>query len=60
MNETAEKLEIAVKAEQDAERKKTLEKALNKINSQYRKLNRLFIAAYNDNSFSIADIEKLI
>ena len=60
MNETAEKLETAVKAEQDAERKKPLEKALPTINSQYRKLNRLFIAAYNDNNFSIADIEKLI
>ena len=60
MNETADKLDAAAKVEQNAERKRTLEMALNKINGQYRKLSRLFIAAYNDNNFSIIDMENII
>ena len=60
MNETAEKLEAAVQIERDTERKEALEAALQKIEHQYRKLSRLFIAAYNDNSFSIADIEAVM
>lgn len=60
LNETADKLEMAIKIESDPTRKSTLEMALSKINNQYRKLSRLFTAAYNDNSFSITDIEKAV
>lgn len=60
LNETADKLDAAVKVEQSIERKHTLEMALSKINNQYRKLSRLFIAAYNDNNFSISDMENII
>ena len=52
LSETAEKLEAALKIEVNEERKNTLEQALNRINNQYRKMNHIFIAAYNDNSFS--------
>lgn len=55
--ETAEKLEVAIKSESDTKRKRTLEAALNKLNNQYRKMSRLFTAAYDDNSFIINDIE---
>lgn len=58
--ETAEKLEAALKTEHDEDRKRKFEEAFNKINNQYRKFNRLFIAAYNDNSFSIEDIEAIL
>lgn len=57
INETANRLEIAICREKDALRKQKLESALNRINAQYRKYSHIFIAAYNDNSFSIADIE---
>ena len=60
LNDTAEKLDAAIKAESNTERKRTLEAALNKINNQYRKMSRLFTAAYNDNSFSISDIEDAV
>lgn len=60
MNRTADKLDAAVKIEQNMERKHTLERALNKINNQYRKLSRLFIAAYNDSNFSINDMKNTI
>ncbi|MDE6261135.1 MAG: HNH endonuclease [Oscillospiraceae bacterium] len=59
MYETAERLEKAVKTEEDEIRKQTLESALNMLNAQYRKFNHLFIAAYNDNGFSIAAIEDM-
>lgn len=57
MYETAERLERAIKIERDETRKRTLESALYMINAQYRKFSHLFTAAYNDNGFSIADIE---
>ena len=60
MNETAEKLEAAIRIERDPQRKKALEAALHKIEHQYRKLSRLFTAAYNDNSFTIADMEAVM
>lgn len=59
LNDTAERLEAAVNAELDGPRKQTLERALNKINNQYRKLSRLFTAAYNDNTFSVSSIEEV-
>lgn len=60
LNETAEKLEAAIRIERDSQRKKALEAALQKIEHQYRKLSRLFTAAYNDNSFTIADMEAVM
>ena len=60
LNDTAEKLEAAIKVESETGRRQTLEAALNKINNQYRKMSRLFTAAYNDNSFSISDIEDAV
>lgn len=60
MYETAERLEQSIRIEIDGERKKTLQSAYNKINAQYRKFSHLFIAAYNDTSFSIADIDDSI
>ena len=57
INETANRLEVAIYREKDALRKQKLELALNRINAQYRKYGRLFIAVYNDKNFSIADIE---
>lgn len=60
LNETADKLEAAAKLENDIERKQTLEIAQHKVEHQYRKFNRLFIAAYNDNGFSIADMSENI
>ena len=60
MYNAAERLESLIKLEPEGKRKDTLNAALNKINSQYRKLNRLFTTAYNDSSFSIADIEDVV
>jgi len=60
MNETADKLEAAIRIERDPKRKEALEAALQKIEHQYRKLSRLFTAAYNDNSFTIADMETVM
>lgn len=48
---TADKLENAIKLEQDCERKKQLKNALDSFNSQYRKYNKFFNAAYKDDSF---------
>lgn len=56
INETANRLEVAACREKDGLRKQKLESALNIINIQYRKYSRIFIAAYNDNGFSITDI----
>lgn len=58
--ETAEKLESAIKIEGDEKRREKFELAYNKLNEQYRKLSHLFVAAYNDNDFSIADIDGAI
>ena len=60
MYETADKLESAIKIEGDENRREKLELAYNKLNEQYRKLSHLFVAAYNDNDFSIADIDGAI
>lgn len=53
INATADKLQRALDNETDIERKKLLQDALNKMNSQYRKYNNLYIATYNDKSFII-------
>lgn len=57
MRQTADKLERAIDVEQNAERKDKLQEALNKIDRQGWKLFRLFIAVYNDNSFTISGTE---
>lgn len=57
IDETADRLEIAIRKEKDEARKEKLVLALNGINAQYRKYSHLFIAAYNDKDFSITDIE---
>lgn len=53
INTTADKLEIAIENEVNAEKKAKLHEALNSLNSQYRKLSNIFIATYNDDKFSI-------
>lgn len=60
MYETTGKLETAIKTEGDEDRRKKLELAYHKLNEQYRRLSHLFIAAYNDDRFSIADIDATI
>jgi len=55
--EMAEKLEREIAKETNLERKAALESALNKANSQYRKFDHLFTAAYNDNKFSLQKIQ---
>ena len=59
MYSTAEKLEASIQNEPAGARRESLIAALNRINSQYRKLSRLFTAAYNDNSFAMSDIENV-
>ncbi len=60
LNEAADKLELASKIESDCERQKALEAAKNKIEHQYRKFSRLFTAAYNDNDFSLTNMDEMI
>lgn len=59
MYSTAEKLEASIQNEPAGARRDSMVAALNRINSQYRKLSRLFTAAYNDNSFAMSDIENV-
>lgn len=60
MYETAGKLEMAIRIEKDEKRREKLKLAHNKLNEQYRKLSHLFIAAYNDDRFSIANIDNAV
>lgn len=48
INQTADKLEKAINSTSNEKMKDEYNKALNLLNSQYRKLNNLFIASYND------------
>lgn len=57
MNTTADKLQKEIKYEKDQDRKRILEKALSNIESLYRKYSRIFIASYNDSSFSFYDYD---
>lgn len=57
INTTADKLQKAIECENDLNKKDKLERALTNIESQYRKYYRIFIACYNDDSFSILDCD---
>lgn len=52
---TADKLQKAIGYENNSNKKDKLQKALSNINNLYRKYNHLFIASYNDNSFSLSN-----
>ena len=51
----ADKLQNKLDNESDPTVKPVLEKALARLNSQYRKYNRLFMTAYNDKYFSFVE-----
>ncbi len=57
---TIDQLQIAINLELEPERKEKLQAAKNKMDSQYVKFNRLFIASYNDASFAIEHEELLV
>lgn len=57
INITADKLQEAIKSEDDPNKKDKLERALMNIESQHRKYYRIFIASYNDSSFTISDCD---
>lgn len=54
INNTADKLDAVIENERDPYRKQNLLKVLAHINEKYRKYINLFLAAYNDNTFSIS------
>lgn len=57
---TIDQLQAAIDAEQDAERKRVLQEAKSKMDSQYVKYNRLFLASYNDKAFTIERMEQVV
>lgn len=57
INTTADKLQRAIECENDPSKKEKMEKALTNIESQHRKYYRIFIASYNDNSFTLTNYD---
>ena len=53
INQTADKLDIAIGLTSNTKKQNEYKKALDLLNYQYRKLNNLFQASYNDNDFFI-------
>lgn len=56
LSATIDRLQDAISVEKDGDRKKLLEQAKSKLDSQYVRYSRLFIASYNDPSFAIEEV----
>lgn len=60
LDKTIDQLENAIRAESNPEKKALLEAAMSKMEHQARRYNKLFIASYNDDSFSISKVAQTV